>query len=71
MTISVDDNIERGQAARGTRLEIAAAALANARRERRGVPAVKDVLNIIPTAQRDEHFRDADAVLHALEEADG
>lgn len=47
-------------------LRVAAAAIANERGGRRGVPAIANILDILPQKLRDEVFEDAEAVLIAL-----
>lgn len=46
-------------------IEAAAAAIANARGGRRGAPAIKGVLRILPDKLRDEVMEDAEAALKA------
>ena len=49
----------------GTR-EVIAAAIANARGMRRGVPTIVNILDILPAKLRDEVLDDADNVMEAL-----
>ena len=49
--------------------EIIAAAIANARGNRRGVPEIVNILEILPEKLRCEVLDDADAVLAALRSA--
>lgn len=49
-----------------SRQEIIASAIANARGGRRGIPMIKNVLDVLPEKLRDEVMDDAAAVLRAL-----
>lgn len=55
----------------GPARESVAAAIANARGNRRGVPDIVNILDILPKKLRDEVLDDADAVLAALGISDG
>lgn len=44
-----------------------AAAIANARGARRGVPKIKNILDVLPAKLRDEVMDDADAVIAELD----
>ena len=47
-------------------IKIVAAAIANARGGRRGMPPIKNILDILPAKLREEVLDDASAVLAAL-----
>jgi hypothetical protein len=49
---------------------IIAAAIANARGNRRGVPTITNVLDVLPRKLRDEVIDDAQAVVRAINAAD-
>jgi hypothetical protein len=46
--------------------DVIAAAIANARGMRRGMPAIKNILEILPTKLREEVLDDADNVIREL-----
>jgi len=52
------------------RIEVAAAAIANARIMRRGSPSMSNVLKVLPPKLKEEVMEDAEAAIRALEEYD-
>ncbi len=48
--------------------EIIAGAIANARGMRRGMPSVKNILDLLPAKLKDEVNEDADNIIKELEE---